>query len=331
MCGSVIPRFLAVLSVALLSVAAIPMSFGQELPDEQAAAAPAANDSAANDSAEADDQASDDQASEDLTKITAAIDSYVTAFNTKDVEKLLSLWSPDGVYVSRTSGERLTGHDALRSDFAEIFSQDDVPTLAVATESLEFISPNVALERGSAIISREDSDETTNYQVVYVERDGKWLIDRVSEEVVEAKASNYEHLKGLEPFVGEWITEMDGTTIAIDCQWTANQNYLGRKYRVSTDGEVDSSGLQIIGWDAKNKQIRSWLFDSDGGFVKGEWLERDGKWVIQSVATLSDGASGSSTSVMRLVDPDTFTWQKSNRVVDGDLLPNTDEVVVRRQ
>ncbi|MCA9135846.1 MAG: SgcJ/EcaC family oxidoreductase [Planctomycetales bacterium] len=272
-----------------------------------------------------------DPAAEDRSKIAAAVDAYVAAFNSKDVDSLVSLWTADGAYVSRTSGEKLVGRDALRSDFNSIFSGDEAPTLAVSSESVEFISPNVALERGSAIVSQGGLDETTTYQAVYVKVDGNWLVDRISEEVVDVKATNYEHLKSLEPFIGEWIAEAGETTVEIDCQWAANQNFLARKYRVSTDGLVDSSGLQIIGWDAKNQQIRSWLFDSDGGFVKGEWLERDDKWVIQSVATLSDGASGSFTSIMRLVDPDSFTWQKTNRVVDGQLLPNTDEVVVRRK
>lgn len=273
---------------------------------------------------------STDPRSADRAKIEAAIESYVDAFNAKDVDKLVGLWSADGVYVSRTSGNQVSGHDALKEDFRAIFAGDDVPKLAVETESIEFISPNVALERGSALVSRSDSSEETTYQAVYVKTGDGWLIDRVSEDIVESKPSNYEHLKGLEFLVGDWFSEGEGMEVEIDCQWTSNQNYLARKYKVTAGGEVDSSGLQIIGWDAKNQQIRSWLFDSDGGFVKGEWSVRDDGWVVQSVATLADGASGSSTSFWK-ADGDGISWRKFNRVVDGELLPNTEEVILQRR
>ena len=180
----------------------------------------------------------------DLQKIEAAIESYVTAFNGKDVDKLISLWAPDGVYVSQSSGDQLTGHDELKKDFESIFANEDAPKLAVETESIEFISPNVALERGMATVTGKDFVDQTAYRVVYVERDGRWLIDRVTEESVVVKPSNYEHLQGLDFIVGQWVAEIDGTTIEIDCQWTTNQNYLSRKYRVLTDGNLESSGLQ---------------------------------------------------------------------------------------
>ena len=304
-------RYLNLRLISLLSIAWATLVVGQDTANETAP--------------------QPDQRTADRSKIEAAIESYVAAFNSKDVDKLVSHWSEQGVYVSRTSGEALTGRDALKEEFAAILSAEDAPTLAVETESIEFISPNVALERGSAVVSRGDSINQTTYQVVYVEQGDDWMIDRVSEDEIIVKASNYKFLKELEFLVGQWIHESEGTTIEIDCEFTTHQNFLSRKYKVSSGGQVKSSGLQIIGWDPKEKQIRSWLFDSDGGFVKGEWSSHDDVWVVQSVATLADGASGSSTGIYRQIDADSVGWRKINRVLDGNLLPNTDEVTVRRQ
>ena len=117
----------------------------------------------------------------------------------------------------------------------------------------------------------------------------------------------------------------------MECKWTTNQNYLSRTYSVSSEEGVTSSGLQIIGWDPKNEQIRSWLFDSNGGFVSGEWSKRDDGWAVQSVVTLPDGASGSFTSLFRPTEDGDYRRQKLNRVLDGQLLPNLDEVIVRRK
>ena len=35
------------------------------------------------------------------------------AFNSRDVDKLVSLWSPNGVYTSRTTGEATVGREAM--------------------------------------------------------------------------------------------------------------------------------------------------------------------------------------------------------------------------
>ncbi len=265
-------------------------------------------------------------------EVSAAIQSYIAAFNAKDVAELVSHWSPQGVYISRTTGERVIGHEALTVEFTAIFAGENVPKLAGATESIELISPNVALERGVATVTRgEDDVVQSNYSVVYVRSGTAWLIDRVTDEEIVVQYSNFQHLKDLEWLVGEWVDEGDGISIEVDCRWTKGQNYISRTYTVSNDEEVESTGLQIIGWDPRAKQIRSWLFDSDGGFIQGTWTQRDDRWVVQALATLPDGGTGSFTSIFRPADEGTYTWKKINRVVDGQLLPNVDEIIVRRK
>ena len=272
------------------------------------------------------------ESNDDTALIKAAIQSYVTAFNARDAKKLASHWSPEGVYTSRTSGEQMVGRDAIAAEFVAMFAGDSAPKLTVATESIDFISPNVALERGNATVTHAEGDvDETSYSVVHVKRDGRWLIDRVTEDDVVTEPSHYEQLKDLEWLIGEWVDDVDGITIEIACKWTKNQNFISRTYTVSNEGEVDSTGLQIIGWDPKEKQIRSWLFDSNGGFITGTWTKRDDRWIVQSVATLADGGSGSFTSVFRPLEDGNHAWQKFNRVVDGELLPNIDESVVQRK
>ncbi len=273
----------------------------------------------------------DPQRDEDLTAIKAAIQSYAKAFNARDAQKLADHWAPEGVYISRTSGDQVTGRAAMFKEFAAMFAQQSVPQLDVATESIEFISPNVALERGAVTVKHaDDSVSLSNYRVVYVKQAGEWLIDRVTEEETEVQASNYEKLKELEWIIGVWVDDSEGLSIKIECDWTKNQNFISRRYSVSQDGEIESSGLQIIGWDPNANQIRSWLFDSGGGFVDGSWSRSDDQWIIQSVATLPGGGSGSYTSIFRPLEEGRYAWRKINRVVDGEILPNVDQVIVTR-
>jgi uncharacterized protein (TIGR02246 family) len=276
----------------------------------------------------------------DLEAIRAAIGSYVEAFNARAGQKLAEHWASEGVYISRakgTSGDRISGRAAIAKEFEAIFASERVPQLAVETESIEFISPNVALERGVATIihaegkDAEKSTSQSKYRVVYIRQAGKWLIDRVTEEEIEIRASNYDKLKELEWIIGNWVDEGEGMTIETECSWTKNQNYISRKYSVSREGQVEFSGLQIIGWDPKAKEIRSWLFDSGGGFVAGTWSQRKDQWIVQSVATFADGATGSYTSIFRPLDEGRYAWQKINRVVDGKIMPNIDEVIVSRK
>ena len=131
---------------------------------------------------------------DESAKISAASQAYLDAFNALDIPKLVSLWSPDGVYISRTSGDRIVGHERLTEEFTQILDGENKPKLSGITESIEFVSPNVALERGTATVTSSDDTVTqTKYRIVYVKRDGAWLIDRVSEDEIIVPLSNYEH------------------------------------------------------------------------------------------------------------------------------------------
>jgi uncharacterized protein (TIGR02246 family) len=265
--------------------------------------------------------------------IEKAVASYVAAFNAGDAKALAALWSPEGVYTSRLSGDQVVGREALEKDFAALFVRLKGAKLKVSTESIDFVSPNVAVEQGRATVLRpKDSPLLSDYRAVYVRRDGKWLIDRISEdEEVPARPSHYEHLKDLEWLVGNWIDQDGGAAIKTECQWTRNKNFLTRSFTVSIEDRIDVAGMQVIGWDAARKQIRSWVFDSEGGFVEGVWKKSGDRWTVTSTATLADGKTGSFTSISRPLDENSFGWQKVNRIADGEILPNIDEVVIVRQ
>jgi hypothetical protein len=218
--------------------------------------------------------------------------------------------------------------------FAETLADLKDAKLEVEVKSVDFMSPNVAIESGTARIIRPDAEpEETNYTAVNVKRDGKWLIDRISEEAPpEPPPSSYEHLKELEWMIGSWIDQDEEATVQTDCDWTKNQNFINRSFAVVVGEEVDLAGMQIIGWDPVAKQIRSWIFDSDGGFSEGKWSRKgDDRWFIQQNGTLPDGGRTSAVNIITRVNDNSFTWQSVNREVNGDILPNVDEVLVVRK
>jgi len=269
---------------------------------------------------------------EEREAIRAAVISYVEAYNGRDAKALVSHWLPEGVYISRQTGEQVTGHPALEAEFVGLFKEDEGVTLSVETESIDFVSPNVAVEQGNALVTRADSTTSkSSYSVVYVKREGRWLIDRISEGTPGDPESHSDELEALDWMVGDWVDVIGDATVTTECQWTKNHNFLTRAFEISRDDLVEKTGMQIISWDAKKKQIRSWLFDSDSTVVEGTWTQSEQGWVVQSVATFVDGSTGSSTSIFRPIDESSYGWQKINRVVDGQLLPNFEEVVITRK
>jgi uncharacterized protein (TIGR02246 family) len=259
-------------------------------------------------------------------------EAYAQAFNKQDAKALAELWSPDAVYLNRTTGEEVTGRAAIGEQFASLFKSRPELKVEIIPESIQFISPNVAVEHGSAKFTapKTEPDEVP-YQAVFVKRDSRWLLDRVTDQQVEAPPSHYEQLKPLEWMVGHWTDGADKGLVELDCNWTKNQNFLTRAVKVARHGDLDFTGLQIIGWDPAAKTIRSWTFDSNGGFAQATWSRKDNRWYIHNEGVLADGGRATMVNVMKQVDENSFTWQTIERTADGEVLPNIDEIIVVRK
>src|SRR5690606_4732441 len=100
---------------------------------------------------------------------------------------------------------------------------------------------------------------------------------------------------------------------------------------VHIEDRVEMEGTQIIGWDPDKQTIRSWLFDSEGGFGVGIWTQKENQWTIRTLQVLANGEKASGINIMTKVDDDTFTFRSLGREVDGILLPGIDEITVVRQ
>jgi hypothetical protein len=173
--------------------------------------------------------------------------------------------------------------------------------------------------------------EETEYSAVDVKRDGKWLLDRVTDKSKEVVPTHYEQLKELEWMVGNWTDEAENAVVEVDCNWTKNKNFITRAFKISIEGQIDFSGMQVIGWDPAAKAIRSWTFDSNGTFSEGTWQQRSGRWFIRNRGTLPDGRTATMINVMKKVDENSFTWQTIERTAGGELLPNIDEIAIVRR
>src|SRR4029450_6909937 len=90
----------------------------------------------------------DQSADEAAIRKTAA--SYMEAFNKHDAKALADLWSPDAVYLNRSTGQQVAGRAAIAQQFEPQLKEQPGAKLEVTVASVQFISPNVAVERGTA-------------------------------------------------------------------------------------------------------------------------------------------------------------------------------------
>jgi hypothetical protein len=174
---------------------------------------------------------------------------------------------------------------------------------------------------GSTAIAQDDANmEQNDFETAESQRD-------TTTEVVQLASPLHE----LEWMVGRWIDQGEDTTITTECSWTQRGKFLARSFKITTSGEVALEGRQVIGWDPIEGQIRSWTFDSEGGFGDGRWFQDGNRWLVKTSFVLASGERASAINIITFVNQDTLRWQSTNREIAGELQPNIPEVTVVRQ
>jgi len=128
----------------------------------------------------------------------------------------------------------------------------------------------------------------------------------------EALPSNYEHLKEMECFTGDWISEgelPDGGKFVLtgSVKWTLNRNFQAANFDIKLNDRVVLTLKEIRGWDPAAKQIKVWSFNSAGGHGQGV-LSKEGKtWILKASGVEPSGEKRSSTATVTFADKDSHT------------------------
>src|SRR5262249_34368826 len=85
-----------------------------------------------------------------------------------------------------------------------------------------------------------------------------------------------------------------------------------------------------IGWDPREKTVRSWSFDDSGAFGEGTWTKDGDKWVIKSSVVLQDGKAAATTLVLAPVDANTISLQVKDRILDKNTVADVKEVKLKQ-
>ena len=138
-------------------------------------------------------------------------------------------------------------------------------------------------------------------------------------------------LKDLAWTVGDWVDNEEKPLFESSVRWSKNGAFLIHSFKVSNPGAEPHSGMQVIAWDPAEKRIRSWTYDSRGGFGEESWSRSGDQWSIRKRFTLPDGGRASAVQVMTRVGDNAFRWKSVNRVIDGSLQPDADEMTIIRK
>ena len=114
-------------------------------------------------------------------------------------------------------------------------------------------------------------------------------------------------------------------------RWTDNQCYILSEFKVQIGGRPVMTGSQRIGWDPLAKKIRSWVFDSEGGFGEGLWTREGNQWIVKMTGVTRDGKIASATNIITKVSKDRMTWQSRDRIVGGEKMPDIKEIPITRK
>lgn len=271
-----------------------------------------------------------DKPSKEEQEVRAAIASYTAAFNKGDAKAVAALWSENAEWIS-PEGKKVQGRAGIEKEMAEQFAANKGMQIEVVDPSVRLVTPDVAIEEGTAIIKYANNEsEGSTYIAIHVKKDGQWKLERVRETDLPTAESSAEGLQQLAWLVGEWVDQATNSTIENRVAWTKNQSFLTLTFRVVTSEADELEGSQVIGWDPVAKTIRSWMFDSDGGFGSGVWTRRDNRWIVTFSQILPDGGRASSTNIYTQIDNDSFTWKSIHRMVDGEPQPDVPEIKVVR-
>lgn len=267
----------------------------------------------------------------DVEAIQAKIQAFVVAFNQRNHAELSELWSETGVYINRETGERLQGRHAIAEMYRKSFDAMPNHRLTISVDTIRFVTDQVAIEDGHAFLTSEESDPARlAYTAIHVKKDDQWLLDSFQEIDAPEPAGVDSPLNQLEWLIGNWTDRDRQGAIRYQYNWAKNSRFITCSFEVSLNHQVELEGTQIIGWDPVAEQIRSWIFDSQGGFGEGKWRRVGNQWIVDVSFTSADGSQGTAVNVYTNVDGRSFYWKSVERKLDGQDQADVDEVVVVR-
>jgi uncharacterized protein (TIGR02246 family) len=262
--------------------------------------------------------------------VMANVKAFTEAFNRRDVKAILKLFADDCV-LTEHNGTTTTGLKELEAELNDTFKEDPDGKISVSVESLQVVTPDVIIEEGKTTYYPDGKTLTaeTDYQVTHVKKGGQWLMSRAIS-FNRVVLSPYDQLRELEWLVGDWVDEGDDAVVEYSYRWDTSKTFLLNDFSVRVRGKKAMTGTQRIGRDPLTKQLKSWVFDSEGGYAESQWSAVDDGWVMTAKGVRADGKVITVTNQLTQLSKDRFQFDSADRIVGEERMPNFRSIAVRK-
>ena len=268
---------------------------------------------------------------QDEQAIRHAAQEYLAALESGDAKALSAAWTADGDFVDEL-GRSYPARELIEHE-AKLERKGPRPATKVVANTIRFLTPDVAIEDGRTEVTHSAAQEATplngRFTAIWVRQEGKWRLASLREARLEI-VPDAGDLADLDWLVGDWTATGRDAAIDISAHWNETHTFLLRELSVIRDGKVAFSATQRIGRDPLTGKIRSWLFDSDGGYGEGLWTKKGKSWVVQATGALPDGKRTLSTNVFAPAGPDGISWKTSGARVGDEPRPDLDLKLTRK-
>jgi uncharacterized protein (TIGR02246 family) len=273
-----------------------------------------------------DSKPSGDSDEQTIRKMVAA---FAEAFNKGDLSAIGGAWAEDAEYIDE-AGKEIKGREAIVAMFKKAASELKGGKIELKVTSVRILKGDVALQDGVSTQTAADGTiDEGRFTAVWFKSDGKWMI-RSARDLPSDAAAAAGHdpaLKELQWLVGEWEAEKGAVTVS--SKWGLGKAFLMQEYKVK-EGEGELQVMQLIGFDPLTGQLKSWTFDSRGGYGEALWKREGHSWVGQTAGVLPGGQTGTAVNVIRYVDDKSMQFQSRDREVGGQPLPNAEVKLTRK-
>jgi uncharacterized protein (TIGR02246 family) len=264
--------------------------------------------------------------------IDQSMAEYTKAYNAADINALAAMWAADCDFVDHR-GRRYAGRDEITSLFRKALVDGRGYKIQMTVGARRFLRPDLAVDDGVLELTEPSGEkEGGRYVTIWTKTDGKWLLQSVRDmpSDPETKASGQNPLTDLQFLVGEWVQEGSSGNVTLSCDWKVPGKFLVQNFKVKSS-ETEFDVIVWIGWDPIERRIRSWYFDTSGGFGDAAWQQRGGGWRATTFGVLPDGQTSTSISEWAAADSGALVLKLTGVEVDGQPVTDTEVKYSRKK
>jgi uncharacterized protein (TIGR02246 family) len=275
-------------------------------------------------------QSAKDTPAEKNTALAAAR-AYEAAYAKGDAKALAQFFADDAEYTSE-DGTTVKGRAEIEKSIRAALATRKGGKIAIDVESVRALAPDVMAEKGSTVVTTKAGESVESlYTAIHVKKNDQWKISELIESPSPVPTAG-QRLAELAWLVGDWEESDKTNDLSVRSQfaWARGENFITRNVTVKKGGETTLEGWQIIGWDPIEERIRSWTFDSEGGFGEGTWTREGERWLLREIGVAADGSRSSADNTFTKLSADRFAWESNNRTLDGDPQPGIGRIEINR-